>query len=370
MEKSLPAFIAGKKIFILLAVLYTVAAGVSAWSIIAHTQASTRAIEQILVTYNLKNEGEQAVDRYAQEHPLLGLFLSSPIKEELKLPSEAQSSKALSSDVERLLKTVRWESSVAAWWSWFLISLSLLYVVTVVALDRNLTTRAVLFSLTVVSLVCFIIGILAPAMVIWTAPSIPMASGNLEFVLQHQVRGIAAIIWELLTTDHWIIGSFLLLFSIVTPLTKASLMFFVIASRSKDLNLKIVQVLHAIGKWSMADVFVAGVLLSLYALKAQEATKSIPCLGLYYFIGYCLLSMTTSELLTHSGVVAGNDEKKADRKLGRGVISGLFAGLLGFVVVSGLYTYQQYTHNLKGEVPESSSPEKLNNADLVMPAHK
>ena len=331
MEKSLSPFLAGKKIFILLAVLYTVAAGVSVWSIIAHTRASTRAIEQILVTYNLKNEGEQAVDRYAQEHPLLGLFLSSPIKEELKLPSEEQSSKALSSDVERLLKTVRWESSVAAWWSWFLISLSLLYVVTVVALERNFTTRAVLFSLTVVSLVCFIIGILAPAMVIWTAPSIPMASGNLEFVLQHQVRGIAAIIWELLTTDHWIIGSFLLLFSILTPLTKASLMFFVIASRSKDLNFKIVQVLHAIGKWS---------------------------------------SMTTSELLTHSGMVAGNDEKKADRKLGRGVISGLFAGLLGFVVVSGLYTYQQYTHNLKGEVPESSSPEKLNNADLVMPAHK
>ncbi|HUB67998.1 MAG TPA: hypothetical protein VL981_10990, partial [Candidatus Methylacidiphilales bacterium] len=119
-----------------------------------------------------------------------------------------------------------------------------------------------------------------------------------------------------------------------------------------------------------ADVFVAGVLLSLFALKAQEATKSIPCLGLYYFIGYCLLSMTTTELLVHSGVVAGNDEKQSEKKLGRGAIDGLFAGLLCFAIVSSLYTYQQYTMNTKEHVEASSSPQKLNNADLVLPAHK
>jgi hypothetical protein len=359
-----------KNIITVLAVLYAVGAVVSAWSVIARTRASTSAIEQILVSYNLKNEGEQAIDRYANEHPILGLFLSSPVKDELELPSHDEAAKAVSTDVSRLLKTVRKESCIAAWWSCFLLSLSLFYVVMIIALERNFTTRSVLFSLTCVTVACFFVGILAPAMVIWTAPSIPMASGNLEFVLQHQVRGIAAIIWELLTTGHWIIGAFLLLFSILTPLTKAALMFFVIASRSKDLNYKIGQFLHTIGKWSMADVFVAGVLLSLYALKAQEATKSIPCLGLYYFIGYCLLSMTTSELLTHSGLVAGNDQAKADKKLGRGVISGLFAGLLGFVVVSSVYTYQQYTFNLKEKVTASSSPEKLNNADLVLPAHK
>jgi paraquat-inducible protein A len=361
---------ARKQIIILLALLYAVGAILSAWSIIVRTQASTRAIEQILTTYNLKNEGEQAVDRYAKEHPFLGMFLSSPVKNELELPSHEESTKALNSDVTRLLKTVRQESSVAAWWSWFLLNLSLFYVVTVMALERSLTARSVLFSLTAISFILFVIGILAPAMVIWTAPSIPMESGNLSFVLQHQVRGIAAIIWELLTTGHWIIGAFLLLFSIVTPLTKASLTFFVTVSRSKALNYKIGQFLHIIGKWSMADVFVAGVLLALYALKAQQATKSIPCLGLYYFIGYCLLSMTTTELLVRSGVMAGNDEKKAEKKLGRAAIGGLVAGFLCFVAGSSLYTYQQYTMNTKEAVAPASSPLQLNNADLVMPAHK
>jgi paraquat-inducible protein A len=358
------------KVVTLLAVLYVVGASLAAWNIISRTEASTKAIEQILTTYNMKNEGEQAIDRYANEHPLLGLFLASPVKSELELPSHDESTKALSSDLRQYLKSVRQESSVAAWWSWFLLNFSLAYAVTVIALQRSLTTPAVLFSLAAVSIVFFVIGVLAPAMVIWTAPTIPMASGDFSFVLQHQVRGIAAIIKELITTGHWIVGGLLLLFSIVTPLTKASLTFFVAASPARDLNYKIGQFLHTIGKWSMADVFVAGVLLSLYALKAQEATKSIPCLGIYYFIGYCLLSMTTTELLVHSGAVAGNAVTGSENKFGSRWIGGLVALLLCFVVGSTLYTYEQYTVNTKQKVEASSSPESLNNSDLVLPAHK
>jgi len=370
MEKALPPLLTRKKILALLALLYAVGAVLSAWNIIAHTQASTQAIEQILVRYNLQNEGAHSLESFDKQHPILGLLFSSPIQHELELPSADQADKALYSDVTHFLKAVRQESSAAAWWSWFLLSLSLFYVVTVIALERSFTARSVLFALTCISLNLFVIGIFAPAMVIWTAPSIPMESGKLEFVLQHEVRGIAAIIRELFTSGHWIIGGFLLLFSILTPLTKASLTFFLTASRSKSRNYKIGQFLHSIGKWSMADVFVAGVLLALYALKAQEATKSIPCLGLYYFIGYCLLSLTTTELLVHSGVVSGNDEEKSKKKLGRGVIGGLLAGLLCFVVGSSLYTYQQYTVNTKEKVTASSSPQQLNNADLVLPVHK
>src|SRR5580658_13466 len=80
-------FVHPQKIFILLALLYAVGAILSGWNIIAHTQASTRVIEQILTTYNMKNEGAQALERYSEEHPLLGMFLASPIRHELDLPS-------------------------------------------------------------------------------------------------------------------------------------------------------------------------------------------------------------------------------------------------------------------------------------------
>jgi hypothetical protein len=354
----------------LLAVTYFIGAAVSSKYIIDHTKASTAAIEQILITYSMKNEGSLAVDRYAKEHPFIGMFFASPVKHELELPSHEESAQALSSGITHDLKTVRQEASIAAWWSWFLLNLSLLYVVTVIALERVLASRGALFALATVSLFFFVIGVIAPAMVIWTAPSIPMASGNLEFVLQHQVRGIAMIIWDLLTNGHWIIGGFLLLFSIVTPMAKVSLTYFATGSESKELNFKIGQLLHTIGKWSMADVFVAAILLALYALKYQEATKSVPCLGLYYFIGYCMLSMTTTEMLVQSGLVAGNDPKKLEKKLGPLAISLMFAGVLGFSALSSVYTYQQYTENTKQHISASTSPQKLNNADLVLPVHK
>jgi paraquat-inducible protein A len=353
-----------------IALVFVAAAAFSSWKIINHTTASTNAIEKILNIYGLKNEAAKTLAGYKKEHPFLGFFISSPVKNTLGLPSEQKTDEELGPDVKAQFKIIRDESSVAAWWSWFLLSLSLVYVVAMIGLERSFTARPVLFALTTASVSFFIIGILAPAMVIWTAPTIHLDSGDLDFVVQHQVRGIANIIWELLTGGHWIIGGFLLLFSIVTPLTKASLTFFITASQSKDRNLKVAQFLHAIGKWSMADVFVAAVLLALYALKFQEATKSIPCLGLYYFIGYCLLSLTTTELLVHSSAVVGSNGKKSKRRLGFGVIGGLIAAALCFVSASSLYTYEQYTENIKETIKSTSSPKTLDNANLVLPIHK
>jgi paraquat-inducible protein A len=368
--EHLPGSPTRKIILIVLAVIYAAVAILCAMNVIIGTQNSTKAIENILTTYNMKNEGAQTLAQFDKDHPLLGMFVSAPAKKELGLPSKEQSDEALYSDVPHLLKAVRQDSRSAAWWSWFLLNFSACYIVTVIALERSFFTRPVFFSLTTISVCFFFIGILAPAMIIWTSPSIPLESGKLEFVLQHEVRGIAAIIWELLTAGHFIIGGFLLLFSILTPLTKATLTFFITVSQSKDLNYKIGQFLHTIGKWSMADVFVAAILLALYALKFQQATKSIPCLGLYYFTGYCLLSLSTTELLVHSGVVSGNNPSKTDYKLSRGLVSALFVGLIGFVVASSAYTFQQYTENAREAVSNTGTPQKLNNADLVLPVHK
>jgi hypothetical protein len=360
----------GKKIIALLFLLYAGAAAPSAWNVIEHSQHSTQAIERIFGLYSMQNEGTKALEQYRGDHPILGTLFSGPVRHAFELPSDEKANEALGPELRGALMAVRNESSIAAWWSWFLLSASLSYAVAVIAVERSFHTRAVFFALTSISLACFVIGVFAPAMVIWTTPVIPMQTGHLSFVIQHQVRGIAAIIWELLKAGHWIIGGFLLAFSILTPLTKASLTYFITFSSSKKLNFKIGQLLHSIGKWSMADVMVAGVLLSIYALKFQQATKAIPCLGIYYFIGYCLFSLTTTELLVHSGLVSGNDPKTAGRKLGWKVISGLIIALAIYIPGSWFYTFQQYTLNKKQHISASSSPQKLDNTDLVLPAHK
>jgi len=351
---------------VLLALLYLGGATLAAWNVIGHTTASTQAIDQILKLHNLQNEASQSLDRFTKTHPLLGTLFSGPVKGALDLPSSEDSAQALHSEVPHLLRKVRLEATEAAWWSWGLLSFSLLYAVAVIAGERSFTTRAVLFALTAISLVCFVIGVLAPAMIIWTAPSIPIDADNLKFVLQHEVRGIGAVIRELFTSGHWVIGGFLFLFSILTPLTKAALTIFVTASRSHALNQKIGEVLHAIGKWSMADVFVAGVLLALFALKSQEATKSIPCLGLYYFIGYCLLSMTTAELLTHSEATDPT-RKETGGRLSRRIIGGVVAGGLCFVAGAGLYTEAEYPWAPQKDGLITNLPQEVNDAHLTPP---
>jgi hypothetical protein len=57
-------------------------------------------------------------------------------------------------------------------------------------------------------------------------------------------------------------------------------------------------------------------------------------------------------------------------RIGGGMIAGLFAVVFCFMAASSLYTYQQYTVNLKHEVKDADSPGKLDNANLVLPAHK
>ncbi len=359
-----------RTLLILLSALYVIGAAVAARNIIVRTEGSTNAIEKILNLYSFENEGAQQLKNFNRQHPILGFFTSSTLQHTMQLSSPDESDVALHHELPHYLKIVREESSWAAWWSWGLLCLSLFYAVIVISLERRLTTRPVLFALTTVSVGFFFIGILAPAMVIWTAPTIQMEGGTLNFVVQHQVRGIAAIIWDLLVAGHWIVGGFLLLFSICAPLTKAALTYLAVASKSKKLNFKIGEFLHTIGKWSMADVFVAAILLALYALKFQQATKSVPCLGLYYFIGYCLLSLSTTELLTRSGITGYQKESGTKGELEVSFVMGLVATLICFIAGSSLYTYDQYTVNTKKEVNAPLLPAQLDNAHLVLPAHK
>ena len=120
----------------------------------------------------------------------------------------------------------------------------------------------------------------------------------------------------------------------------------------------------------MADVFVAAILLALYALKFQQATKSIPCLGIYYFIGYCLVSMSTTELLTRSGITGAQRAGGTKRELEFTFILGLIAALICFVAGSTLYTYNQYSSNVKKNVDDPTLPKELDNSHLVLPVHK
>lgn len=344
------------------ALVYLLIAGGAAWRTVAHTSAATRCFDQICDKESLQNEGAQFVARYLKaEHPILRPFVWPSIKQALDLPSLQQASHELGTEIPHLAQLAERESALAAWWSWLLLSVSLLYIVAAIALPDSHQTRNVLFALAGVSTILFAVGMAAPAMVILTIPSVAVESGKLAFVLQHEVRSILSVIAGLFSAGHWMIGGLLAAFSIVTPLIKTSLTVIATTTASLSLHARITRFLHAIGKWAMADVFVAAVLLAYFALNSQEATKAIPCPGLYYFAGYCLLSMVTTLLLTKLDFLEGKKSPDPGKKPGVAVIGGLFGGALLLIVAGGIYLFEEH--------PVPAVPMELNDSQVSLPAH-
>ncbi len=131
-------------------------------------------------------------------------------------------------------------------------------------------------------------------MVIIVSPETPMFP---HFVLHYEIRSVLGVITELYLKGYWLIGACLTVFSILIPITKAGLTIFVLECSSLSKKMKISNFLHSISKWSMADVFVAAILLSNFAVRANKSTQADLFLGFYFFMSYCLLSMVTTTLL-------------------------------------------------------------------------
>ena len=88
----------------------------------------------------------------------------------------------------------------------------------------------------------------------------------------------------------------MLLFSIVVPLAKAALVLFATATQGAARD-RAVHLVHLVGRWSMADVFVVAVLLAMLALGRDPATRALTGPGLYCFAGYCLVALWSAAWL-------------------------------------------------------------------------
>jgi len=52
-----------------------------------------------------------------------------------------------------------------------------------------------------------------------------------------------------------------------------------------------------ISKWSMADVFVVGVLLATLATTSEDAIEAHLHEGFYYFAAYCIISILAAQIM-------------------------------------------------------------------------
>lgn len=117
----------------------------------------------------------------------------------------------------------------------------------------------------------------------------------------YQSKSIYQLIQLLFKDKNWLVGISILLFSVLIPVTK--LLFTLIISFKKNTNKKLLSFFSFIGKWSMADVFVASCFLAFLSFSNMNVgidTESKILYGLYFFFSYVILSILMSSLIKSS----------------------------------------------------------------------
>lgn len=116
--------------------------------------------------------------------------------------------------------------------------------------------------------------------------------GDLYFF--YQSKSALQLIGTLLRQQNWVVGLSLTLFSVVFPLVKTSITWLAAARPQLIQRHRFQRFILTLSKWSMADVFVVAVFLGFLAFGNMQVgvpTQSQVLPGLYFFLGYCLLSV-------------------------------------------------------------------------------
>ena len=110
----------------------------------------------------------------------------------------------------------------------------------------------------------------------------------------YQCKSALGLIQTLFQGNNYVVGIAILVFSILSPFTKLFLYYRHFLLEKNNSNSKLLKIASYIGKYSMADVFVAACFLAFLSfnnLNVGVKTESASLLGLYFFFGYCIVSI-------------------------------------------------------------------------------
>lgn len=181
--------------------------------------------------------------------------------------------------------------------------------------------KVAIAALTLVNFLLLIPGVTLPiySVIITTEVEASIIPDPVQVTVYEQTRSILGTVRELWRSGDYLVSLLILVFSIVVPVTKGSMLLASLAAVSDAMKRRLVSLVDLIGKWSMADVFVVAVFLAFLATRSQGQTNSfsVPVLitqvdvnmateltstlgpGFYYFLGYCLFSIAWTQVLKH-----------------------------------------------------------------------
>ncbi|MEQ8494790.1 MAG: paraquat-inducible protein A, partial [Gammaproteobacteria bacterium] len=152
---------------------------------------------------------------------------------------------------------------------------------------------ALAWHLNLVAAVAFVVGVLAPMMTVVAHAEVPVLG---EVILRYEAKSLVSTTVDLVAGGNLLLAVLIVLFSMLLPLFKMALVALAVGAAGATLHQRCMVVLHAVGKWSMADVFVVAVLVAFLAGDKDAYSSAHLGPGLYSFATYCLLSMFAAQL--------------------------------------------------------------------------
>ena len=168
---------------------------------------------------------------------------------------------------------------------------------------KIINTNIVLFFILITSVVSLIVGVLSPIITMEIFKELPILGYT---VLKYETKSIFGTILKLIDNHNVVIAILISFFSIIVPLIKTSIMFISLFSY------KSIHFIDKIGKWSMADVFVVSIFISILSLNTDKFTNAEVQIGVYFFTIYVILSIISSYILTNR---ENHESKKISIKL-------------------------------------------------------
>lgn len=162
---------------------------------------------------------------------------------------------------------------------------------------RNPRRRPFVADLIAIALIFLAVGLVAPILSLKAYTTLPVVG---EVILKFEVKSVMTTIGTLASSQNLPVAVLVAAFSVVTPVAKLLIAVCVLQRRWPQWHHRGLAFMHAVGKWSMADVFVVAVLVAYFAASGDEFSEAHLGVGLYFFAAYCLLSQCATQLLVRT----------------------------------------------------------------------
>ena len=136
-----------------------------------------------------------------------------------------------------------------------------------------------------------------------TGEIVPQLKAGAKIEVYQQTRSILGSVKHLYEVQSPLAATLILLFSVIVPFAKASLVLWALFHRDPAMQRRTVHFVELIAKWSMADVFAVAIFIAYLAAQASQtpAGPGVPPSivtfsatfgpGFYWFAAYCLFSL-------------------------------------------------------------------------------